>query len=105
MAATAGTQAFLAGEGLRVRRLNKVAEGSPHCVDAIQSGDVHLVINTTEGAQAIADSYSIRRSALISNVPHYTTMTGASAAVAAIEAMTRSTLEVAPLQAYFEASF
>jgi carbamoyl-phosphate synthase large subunit len=103
--ATGGTQRFLAAQGLAVRPINKVLEGPPHCVDAIQAGDVHLVINTTEGARAIADSYSIRRSALISNVPHYTTMTGASAAVAAIEALTRSSLEVAPLQAYFEASF
>jgi carbamoyl-phosphate synthase large subunit len=105
LVATGGTQAFLAGKGLGVRRINKVLEGSPHCVDAIQADRIHLVINTTAGARAIADSYSIRRSALISNVPHYTTMTGAQAAVAAIEAMTRSSLEVAPLQAYFEASF
>ncbi|MFQ5763411.1 MAG: carbamoyl-phosphate synthase large subunit [Rhodospirillales bacterium] len=103
--ATDGTSRFLGDKGLRVRRVNKVLEGQPHCVDAIQAGDVHLVINTTEGAQAIVDSYSIRRSALINNVPHYTTMSGAAAAVDAIEAMSQGALEVAPLQAYFETSF
>ena len=103
--ATGGTQAFLAGKGLQVERVNKVLEGAPHCVDAITGGGVQLVINTTEGAQAIADSYSIRRSALIHNIPHYTTMAGAEAALGAIEAMAQGSLEVAPLQAYFEKSF
>ncbi|HEY4636233.1 MAG TPA: carbamoyl-phosphate synthase large subunit, partial [Rhodospirillales bacterium] len=103
--ATDGTQRFLEGKGLAVRRVNKVQEGPPHCVDAITAGEIQLIINTTAGAEAIADSYSIRRSALVENVPHYTTMTGASAAVRAIEALRRGSLEVAPLQAYFEASF
>ena len=103
--ATSGTQAFLAGKGLEVKRVNKVLEGAPHCVDAITDGGVQLVINTTEGAQAIADSYSIRRSALVHNIPHYTTMAGAQAAVGAIEAMRQGPLEVTPLQAYFEKSF
>jgi len=105
LVATDGTQRLLSTAGLAVTRVNKVAEGSPHCVDAIVAGRVQLIINTTAGAQAIADSYSIRRSALVENVPHYTTMTGASAAVSAIEALRRGSLEVAPLQAYFEASF
>jgi carbamoyl-phosphate synthase large subunit len=103
--ATGGTQEFLAARGLRVERINKVLEGAPHCVEAITSGGVQLVINTTEGARAIADSYTIRRSALVHNIPHYTTMTGAAAAVGAIEAMAKGRLEVAPLQAYFEPSF
>ena len=103
--ATGGTQEFLAARGLRVERINKVLEGAPHCVEAITSGGVQLVINTTEGARAIADSYTIRRSALINNIPHYTTMTGAAAAVGAIEAMGKGSLEVTPLQAYFDDSF
>lgn len=103
--ATGGTAEFLSGKGLKVERVNKVLEGAPHCVDAITSGGVQLVINTTEGAQAIADSYTIRRSALVHNVPHYTTMTGAAAAVDAIKAMTQGSLEVAPLQDYFERAF
>ena len=99
--ATSGTQRHLQRDGLRVQRINKVLEGRPHCVDALINGDVQLVINTTEGAQAIADSYSIRRSALVHAVPHYTTMAGAAAVVAAIEVLRESRLEVAPLQSYF----
>jgi carbamoyl-phosphate synthase large subunit len=102
--ATSGTQDYLAGRGMAVERINKVLEGRPHCVDAIISGQVQLVINTTEGAQAIADSFSIRRSALTHSVPHYTTMTAAMAAADAIAAMREGGLDVAPLQAYFPAA-
>jgi carbamoyl-phosphate synthase large subunit len=103
--ATGGTQRFLAEQGLEVERVNKVLEGRPHCEDAIVNGDVHLVINTTEGAQAITDSYSIRRSAVTNNVPHYTTMAAAHAAADGIEAVKSAGLEVTPLQAYFETSY
>ena len=99
--ATSGTAATLREVGLAVTAVNKVQEGRPHCVDAIVSGQVQMVINTTEGVQAIADSVSIRRSALTCSVPYYTTMTGAAAAADAIDAMRRGALEVAPLQSYF----
>ncbi len=99
--ATSGTAATLREAGLAVTAVNKVQEGRPHCVDAIVSGQVQMVINTTEGVQAIADSVSIRRSALTCSVPYYTTMTGAAAAADAIDAMRRGALEVAPLQSYF----
>jgi carbamoyl-phosphate synthase large subunit len=99
--ATGGTADYLKEQGLNVKRVNKVLQGRPHCVDAIIDGEVQLVINTTEGALAVEDSYSIRRSALINNIPHYTTMTGASAAVGGIEAIIDGGLEVAPLQSYF----
>ncbi|MEQ8666517.1 MAG: carbamoyl-phosphate synthase large subunit [Rhodospirillales bacterium] len=102
--ATGGTQKFLAEQGLEVARVNKVLEGRPHCVDAIINGDVQMVINTTEGAQAIADSFSIRRSALTRNVAHYTNLTSAVAAVAAIEGLREGALDVKPLQAYFPQS-
>ena len=105
MVATGGTQRFLADQGLDVARINKVLEGRPHCEDAIVNGDIHLVINTTEGAQAIEDSRSIRRAALEQGVPHYTTLTAAAAAVAAMEAMAHGTLEVAPLQDYFSTTY
>jgi carbamoyl-phosphate synthase large subunit len=85
--------------------VNKVLEGRPHCVDAIKSGDIQLVINTTGGGQSVADSFDIRRSALTQGVPHYTTLAGARAAVHAIAALRAGTLDVAPLQAYFEKSF
>ncbi len=107
--ATGGTAEYLIGRGLSVERINKVLEGRPHCVDAIISGDVQLVINTSHGAQSIADSYSIRRSALTENIPHYTTMMGADAAIGAIEALAAGAehggLEVGTLQSYFTRSF
>ncbi len=103
--ATGGTQRFLAEAGLEVEVINKVLEGRPHCVDALVNGEVQLVINTTEGAQAISDSFSIRREAVTNNVPHYTTMTGAAAAIAGIEALRTDRLEVAPVQDYFNTSF
>ena len=98
--ATGGTADHLTGHGIDVTKVNKVLEGRPHCVDAILSGEVQLVVNTTEGAGAIADSFSIRRSALTNNVPHYTTVAGALAAVDAIKALKTGALEVKPLQDY-----
>ena len=68
-----------------VERINKVAEGSPHVVDAIRDASIQLVINTTQGAKAIRDSYSIRRNALLANIPYFTTMAAGLAAVDALE--------------------
>ncbi len=99
--ATVGTAKYFANHGLAVGVLNKVLEGRPHCVDALLSGDIHLVVNTAEGAQSLKDSFDIRRTALTRNVPHYTTLTGALAAVQAIAAMKRGALDVTPLQHYF----
>ena len=103
--ATRGTAGRIRDAGLPVSVVNKVLEGRPHCVDAIRSGEIQLVINTASGAQSIADSFAIRRSALTHGVPHYTTMAGARAAVHAIAALKSGTLEVAPLQSYFRGSF
>ena len=74
LVATRGTCAFLQQHGLSVEMVNKVLEGSPHIVDALQAGSIDLVINTTEGAQSIQDSFSIRRSALECQVPYFTTV-------------------------------
>ena len=98
--ATAGTADALAAAGLEVARVNKVRDGRPHIVDRMLSGDVQLVFNTTEGAQAIADSFSLRRTALTHSIPYYTTVAGARAAVQAIGALRKGSLEVAPLQSY-----
>ncbi|HSZ10722.1 MAG TPA: hypothetical protein VK759_01010, partial [Rhizomicrobium sp.] len=98
--ATRGTAKLLADHGLDVKLVNKVLEGRPHIVDALKNGEVQLVFNTTEGAQALADSYSIRRTALQMKVPYYTTMAGAAAATQAIAALRTGSLEVAPLQSY-----
>ncbi|HEY5300647.1 MAG TPA: carbamoyl phosphate synthase large subunit, partial [Acetobacteraceae bacterium] len=103
--ATRGTAGRIREAGLEVSVVNKVLEGRPHCVDAIRSGEVQLVINTASGPQAVADSFAIRRSALTHGIPHYTTMAGARAAVHAIAALKSGALEVAPLQSYFRASF
>ncbi|MBC7951287.1 MAG: carbamoyl-phosphate synthase large subunit, partial [Rhodospirillaceae bacterium] len=104
--ATEGTARTLREAGVTdVTVLNKVLEGRPHCVDAMTNGQIQLVVNTTEGSQAVKDSFSIRRSALQYNIPHYTTVAGARAAVEAIEAMRAGTLDVAPLQSYFKSSF
>jgi carbamoyl-phosphate synthase large subunit len=98
--ATSGTADYLGNAGLPVTRINKVREGRPHLVDAIKDGTVALIFNTTEGAQAIADSFSLRRAALVNHVPYYTTVAGSRAAVSAIAALKRGSLEVASLQSY-----
>ncbi len=100
--ATRGTAEFFKSRGLDVETVNKVLEGRPHIVDALKNGDVQLVFNTTEGAQAIKDSRSIRTTALAQKIPCITTAAGARAAVRAIEALRAGGVEVAPLQSYFE---
>ncbi len=101
--ATSGTQTFLAGQGIAAERVNKVAQGRPHIVDAIKNGEVQLVFNTTEGATALADSRSLRRAALLHKVPYYTTLSGAVAAAQGIKAYLEGDLEVCALQYYFAA--
>jgi carbamoyl-phosphate synthase large subunit len=98
--ATRGTAKYLEAAGIEVSVVNKVLEGRPHVVDAIKNSQVQLVFNTTEGAQALADSLSIRRTALQQKVPYYTTLAGAAAATQAIAALKAGSLEVAPLQSY-----
>ena len=100
LVATQGTADALSAADLPVERVKKVREGRPHIVDRMLSGGVQLVFNTTEGAQAIADSFSLRRTALTHKIPYYTTVAGARAAVQAIAALRAGNLEVAPLQSY-----
>jgi carbamoyl-phosphate synthase large subunit len=98
--ATRGTKRHLDAHGIQCERVNKVLEGRPHIVDAITNGDVDIVFNTTEGAKALADSASIRRSALLNHIPYYTTLAGALAVTEAIRALREGSLSVAPLQSY-----
>jgi carbamoyl-phosphate synthase large subunit len=98
--ATRGTARVLQAAGLPIAVINKVLEGRPHVVDALKNGEIHLVFNTTDGQQALADSSSIRRAALTLKVPYYTTMAGALAATQAIKALKTGSLEVAPLQSF-----
>ena len=79
----------------------KASEGRPNAVDAIKNGRIQLVFNTTEGAQALADSKSLRRAALLHKVPYYTTLSGAVAAAQGIKAYLGGDLEVRTLQSYF----
>jgi len=99
--ATSGTQRFLSDHGVETSKINKVLEGRPHIVDAITNGEVQLVFNTTEGPQALADSRSLRRAALLHKVPYYTTLSGAVAATQGIRTYLGGDLEVRTLQGYF----
>ena len=92
--ATAGTARIIEAAGLPVRRVNKVTEGRPHVVDMIKNDEVTLIINTTEGRQSIADSYSIRRNALQHKICITTTIAGGQAIC---EALVRSREDRAPL--------
>ncbi|WP_223670615.1 carbamoyl-phosphate synthase large subunit [Kangiella shandongensis] len=90
--ATSGTARAIREAGIPCQRINKMFEGRPHIVDYIKNGEVDYIINTTEGKQAIADSYLIRRSALQHKVPYTTTLAGAVASCAAMKEHTRSTI-------------
>jgi len=100
LVATHGTAAFLRTAGLEVSGINKVLEGRPHCVDAMDNHEIDFVINTTEGAQAIQDSQSLRRAALMNGIAYYTTLRAARAALEAIAVEKRGDMRVQPLQAY-----
>ncbi|GGG33930.1 carbamoyl-phosphate synthase large subunit [Chelatococcus composti] len=102
--ATSGTQRFLAENGVAAERINKVLEGRPNVVDAIKNGSIHLVFNTTEGAQALHDSRELRRAALLHKVPYYTTLAGAAAAAEGIKAYLAGDLKVRALQEYWPTS-
>jgi carbamoyl-phosphate synthase large subunit len=85
LVATGGTAAALREAGIECDVINKVTEGRPHVVDAIKNDEIDLIINTTEGRQAIADSFSIRREALHHKVCYTTTVAGARATVQALD--------------------
>jgi len=100
LVATHGTAAHLRAAGLVVGGINKVFEGRPHCVDAMDNREIELVINTTEGAEAIQDSVSLRRAALMNGIAYQTTLRGAHAALEAIAVAKRGDLRVTSLQGY-----
>jgi carbamoyl-phosphate synthase large subunit len=77
-----------------------VLEGRPHIVDAIKNGEVQLVINTTHGAQAVADSFSIRRESLMHGLAYYTTVAGAKAVADSILSLQNQDIIVKPIQDY-----
>ncbi len=90
--ATRGTAAVIQAAGIPCQRVFKVAEGRPHVVDYIKNHDIDFIVNTTEGKQAIADSFAIRRSALQYKVSYTTTLSGAEAACLAMKYEDRDTV-------------
>jgi len=82
--ATRGTARAIEETGIDVKYINKVMEGQPHIVDGIKNGDIDLIVNTTEGRRAIADSAQIRQSALQKKIAYSTTLTGGEAIARAI---------------------
>jgi carbamoyl-phosphate synthase large subunit len=100
--ATDGTARAIAKARIPVERVNKVIEGSPHVVDAINAGRIQIVINTTQGAQAIRDSYSIRRHTLLSRIAYFTTVEAALALTDALEARHLLGGRVAPVRSVQE---
>jgi len=103
--ATGGTSDFLRKHGIEAVRVNKVLEGRPHIVDLMKDGKVQLVFNTVDGASALTDSFTLRRTALMHKIAYYTTVAGAKAAVEGIAALRSGPLDVAPLQSYFKTAF
>lgn len=85
LVATSGTAAWLREHGIDCVQINKVIEGRPHVVDLIKNGEIAYIVNTTEGKQAIADSFSIRREALQHRVTYSTTIAGAKALLHSLE--------------------
>ncbi len=98
LVATRGTAEFLTGSGLDCEVVNKVYEGRPNIVDLLKDGEIALVMNTTEGAQAVEDSREIRSVALYDKIPYFTTLAGSHAAAQAIRARQEGVLEVMALQ-------
>ena len=98
LVATRGTAEFLTGSGLDCEVVNKVYEGRPNIVDLLKDGEIALVMNTTEGAQAVEDSREIRSVALYDKIPYFTTLAGSHAAAQAIRARREGVLEVMALQ-------
>ncbi|TFL18875.1 carbamoyl-phosphate synthase large subunit [Jannaschia formosa] len=96
--ATSGTAEFLARHGIDSRHVAKAYEGGRTIVDIMKDGEVALVMNTTEGAQAVEDSRSLRAVALSDRIPYYTTLAGAHAAALAMQARAEGVIEVRSLQ-------
>ena len=87
LVATEGTARVIVDAGIPCRRVNKVRDGRPHCVDMIKNGEVVLIVNTTEGKQAVRESHSIRREAVQRRVTYYTTLAAALASCEALDSL------------------
>ncbi|MBW1887843.1 MAG: carbamoyl-phosphate synthase large subunit, partial [Deltaproteobacteria bacterium] len=98
--ATKGTSVFFSHHGISNAKVNKVREGRPHIVDMIKNNEIDLVVNTTSDKRAIVESYSIRRTALMIDIPYTTTIAGAKATALAIKSMIEGELDMKPIQEY-----
>ncbi len=98
---TAGTNDFLNKYELKSSMVKKVKDGSPNIIDLIKDNKIDLVINTTLSSKEIIESFSIRRTSLVKQIPYFTTLSGAIAGVDAIEYMIKDDIKVKPLQDYF----
>ncbi|MCL7464446.1 carbamoyl-phosphate synthase large subunit [Phaeovulum sp. NW3] len=99
LVATRGTALWLKENGVEAELVNKVYEGRPNIVDRLKNGDIQLVMNTTEGSQAVSDSREIRAVALYDKIPYFTTAAASIAAVAAMKSRGEGDISVRPLQA------
>ncbi|MBF0455276.1 MAG: carbamoyl-phosphate synthase large subunit [Magnetococcales bacterium] len=102
LCATQGTAKHLTDSDIPVVAVNKVNEGRPHIVDLMKNGEVILVFNTTQGKHALSDSFSIRRTALTSRIPYFTTTSGMRAAVAAMASFREGGFYCKALQDYHQ---
>ena len=98
LVATRGTAGWLQASNLACSEVNKVYEGRPNIVDMLKNDEIALVINTTEGTQAVNDSREIRSVALFDKIPYFTTAAGAHAASLAMQSRTEGDISVKPLQ-------
>ncbi|MBD42019.1 MAG: hypothetical protein CMI92_01050 [Pelagibacteraceae bacterium] len=98
---TDGTTKYLKDRNIKINKINKISEGSPHVVDLLRENKINLVINTTEDKKSMGDSYIMRRNTLISNTPYYTTINGARVAVNSIAILKKKNLKVRSLQALY----
>ena len=98
--ATQGTGTFLAQHGIEAEIVRKVHEGRPHVEDAIRSHMVDLVINSPQDEHSQYDDYIVRRAAIVNNIPYTTTLAGAQAAAAGIQALSQTEISVRALQDY-----
>jgi len=100
LVATRGTRDFLERHEIKAEMVRKIHEGRPHVEDAIRSRQIDLVINTPLDETSQYDDFAVRRAAIMNSVPYTTTMAGARAATAGIEALQRTEMSVQSLQGY-----
>ncbi len=100
--ATSGTSKKLNENNIASYEIKKVYEGRPNIVDMMLSGEINLVINTVEGVKSIEDSFSLRQTALMNNIPYYTTTQGANAVISAMKSVKNKRIKVKSLQSYFD---